>query len=151
MSEYLFGPVPSRRLGRSLGIDLVPHKTVPEDIREKLAHTNGIDYLTFSGSGEPILHTQIGQLIRELKRLSPGPISVLTNGSLLWQKEVQDDLLAADLVIPSLDAPDKSLSRHFNRPHPDLVFEKVIEGLVRFRERYQGRIWLEIFLLAANY
>lgn len=176
MSRYLFGPVPSRRLGRSLGIDLVPYKTctydciycqlgkttnltrerkewVPQEdildeIRKKLASPNSIDFLTFSGSGEPTLHSHIGRLIRELKQQSPVPVAVLTNGSLLWQKEVQDDLLAADLVIPSLDAPDDHLFRHVNRPHPDLVFEEFLEGLIRFRERYPGKIWLEIFLLA---
>lgn len=176
MSRYVFGPVPSRRLGRSLGIDLVPYKTctydciycqlgkttnltrerrewvpqkaVLEEIRKKLANLKGIDFLTFSGSGEPTLHIHIGRLIRELKKQSTVPVAVLTNGSLLWQREVQDDLQAADLVIPSLDAPDERLFRHVNRPHPDLVFEKVLEGLIRFRERYQGTIWLEVFLLA---
>jgi wyosine [tRNA(Phe)-imidazoG37] synthetase (radical SAM superfamily) len=168
--------VPSRRLGRSLGIDLIPFKTctyncvycqlgpttnltlerkewvpfdkVVEEAREKLRSADGIDYITFSGSGEPTLHSRIGEMIRELKRLSPIPVAVLTNGSLLWQQGVQEDLLDADLVIPSLDAPDGGLFRHVNRPHPDLTFDQVVEGLVRFRERYHGKIWLEVFLLS---
>ena len=171
MSHHVFGPVPSRRLGRSLGIDLVPFKIctynciycqlgpttnltlerkewvpfdkVIEEAREKIRSADGIDYITFSGSGEPTLHSRIGELIREFKRLSSIPVAVLTNGSLLWQKDVQDDLLEADLVIPSLDAPDRGLFRHVNRPHPDLAFDQVVEGLVKFRERYHGRIWLE--------
>ena len=176
MSEYVFGPVPSRRLGRSLGIDLVPFKTctynciycqlgsttnltlerkewvpfnkVLEEAREKFRSADGIDYITFSGSGEPTLHSRIGELIREFKRLTSIPVAVLTNGSLLWQADVQDDLLEADLVIPSLDAPDRGLFRHVNRPHPDLAFDQVVEGLARFRDRYRGKIWLEVFLLS---
>jgi len=176
MSKYVFGPVPSRRLGRSLGIDLVPFKTctynciycqlgptthltlepkemvdfdkVLEEAREKFRSADGIDYITFSGSGEPTLHSRIGELIREFKRLTSIPVAVLTNGSLLWQADVQDDLLDADLVIPSLDAPDKGLFRHVNRPHPDLAFDQVVEGLVRFRDRFRGKIWLEVFLLS---
>lgn len=176
MSHHVFGPVPSRRLGRSLGIDLVPFKTctynciycqlgpttnltlerrewvpfdkVIEEAREKIRSAHGIDYITFSGSGEPTLHSRIGEMIREFKRLSSIPLAVLTNGSLLWQQEVQDDLLEADLVIPSLDTPDRGLFRHVNRPHPDLAFDQLVDGLVKFRERYSGRIWLEVFLLS---
>ena len=175
MSHHVFGPVPSRRLGRSLGIDLVPFKTctynciycqlgqttnltlerkewvpfdkVMEEARKKIRSADRIDYITFSGSGEP-LHSRIGDMTRELKRMSSIPVAVLTNGSLLWQQEVQDDLLEADLVIPSLDAPDRGLFRHVNRPHPDLAFDQVVEGLVKFRERYSGKIWLEVFLLS---
>jgi len=107
-----------------------------------------IDYLTFSGSGEPTLCAGIGEIIRELKQRSSVPVAVLTNGSLLWQREVQDDLLAADVVIPSLDVPDEHLFRRVNRPHPDLSFAQVLEGMVRFGERYRGRLWIEVLLLA---
>ncbi len=176
MEAHLFGPVPSRRLGRSLGIDLVPYKTctydciycqlgptsertcerrewvpyeeVLEEIHEKISQDGGIDFLTFSGSGEPTLHSRLGEFIRALKQNSSVPVAVLTNGSLLWQREVQDDLLAADLVIPSLDAPDEHLFQRVNRPHPDLSFEQILEGMIRFGERFTGRIWLEVFLLA---
>jgi len=176
MGTHLFGPVPSRRLGRSLGIDLVPFKTctynciycqlgpttertcerkewvpyeeVLEEIREKLRGQSGVDYLTFSGSGEPTLHSRIGELIREIKQITSVPVAVLTNGSLLWKEDVLDALMAADLVIPSLDAPDEHLFQRVNRPHADLSFEQVLEGTVRFGERFKGRIWLEVFLLA---
>jgi wyosine [tRNA(Phe)-imidazoG37] synthetase (radical SAM superfamily) len=176
MSHYVFGPVASRRLGRSLGIDLVPFKTcsynciycqlgpttnltverrdwVPfdqilEEARRKIPSAAGVDCITFSGSGEPTLHSRIGEIIHELKRLTSIPVAVLTNGSLLWRADVQDDLLEADLVIPSLDAPDAGLFRYVNRPHPELAFDTMVDGLVRFRERYRGKIWLEVFLLA---
>ena len=176
MSSHVFGPVPSRRLGRSLGIDLVPFKVctfdciycqlghtttrtlerkewvpydaVKEEVFRKLNASHGIDFLTFSGSGEPTLHTGIGKLIRALKKRSSVPVAVLTNGSLLGQEGVREDLLEADLVIPSLDAPNPHLFRHVNRPHPNLVFEEILEGLARFRETYRGKIWIEVFLLA---
>jgi len=177
MSAYLFGPVPSRRLGRSLGIDLVPFKTctydcvycqlgrttnrtcerrewvptgaVIEQVRERLGRASAaIDTVTFSGSGEPTLHAGIGEILRAVKPLVSVPVAVLTNGSLLWRKDVQDDLLAADLVIPSLDAPDRHLFQRVNRPDPGLDFETMLEGLVRFRERFSGRLELEIMLLA---
>ncbi len=176
MKHHIFGPVASRRLGRSLGIDLVPFKTctydciycqlgpttertlerrewVPfesilQEVRDKVPSLEGVDSITFSGSGEPTLHSRIGELIRECKRLSPTPVAVLTNGSLLWQQDVRDALLEADLVVPSLDAPDRALFRHVNRPHPDLDFDRILQGLTRFREVYRGRLWLEVFLLS---
>ncbi len=176
MSRHVFGPVASRRLGRSLGIDLVPFKTcsynciycqlgpttnltverrewVPfdqilEEARRKIPPAAGVDYITFSGSGEPTLHSRIGEIIHEFKRLTSIPIAVLTNGSLLWRADVEDDLLEADLVIPSLDAPDAGLFRYVNRPHPGLAFDTMVDGLIRFRERCRGKMWLEVFLLA---
>jgi len=127
----------------------VPLQEVREEMAARFsAETGGIDYLTFSGSGEPTLHSGIGGLVRDLRQRTPFPVAVLTNGSLLWQRDVQDDLLAADLVIPSLGAPDEQLFRRVSHPHPDLAFDPVLEGMARFRERHEGRIWLEVFLLA---
>jgi wyosine [tRNA(Phe)-imidazoG37] synthetase (radical SAM superfamily) len=173
MTSYTFGPVPSRRLGRSLGVDLVPFKTcsydciycqlgrttcrtverkawvpldeVLEQVREALSTEP--DYITLSGSGEPTLFSQLGELIAGIKSLSDIPIAVLTNGSLLWHKEVQEGLAEADLVIPSLDAGDASLFRHVNRPHPAIQFDQMVNGLVEFRQRFTGAYWLEVFLL----
>ncbi|MBN1412365.1 MAG: radical SAM protein [Spirochaetales bacterium] len=173
--NHVFGPVPSRRLGFSLGIDVLPYKTcsydciycqlgkttsktierknyipVREIIKEvaiKLSRNPQIDYITLSGSGEPTLYSDMGKLICEIKQLSDKPVAVLTNGSLLWDKDVRDHLKYADLVIPSLDAGDETLFRYINRPCEELKFEKIVDGLIRFSESYRGPIWLEVFLL----
>ena len=168
--KHIFGPVPSRRLGRSLGIDVVPFKTCSYDCiycqlgrttrktverREwlrwepLLAELNRSldtrpDYITFSGSGEPTLHAGLGELIDRIKSVTSIPIAVLTNGSLLWRADVRRDLQHADLVIPSLDAGDDLRFRCINRPHESLAFEQVVEGLVAFREEFAGQYWLEV-------
>jgi len=173
--RYLYGPVPSRRLGRSLGIDLVPHKIctynciycqigkttgrtllrreyVPTDevldeVKEFLLKGNSqIDYFSLSGSGEPTLHSKIGRIIQEIKRLSSIPVAVITNGSLLFEEEVRKDLVAADVVLPSLDAASREVFERINRPDQTVSIEKVIEGMVDFRKIYRGKIWLEILL-----
>jgi len=173
MKSHVFGPVPSRRLGRSLGVDLVPFKTcsydciycqlgrttcktlerkewVPLDevvaeVRAKLP--TAPDYITLSGSGEPTLYSRLGELIESLKRMTQTPVAVLTNGSLLWAEDVQDGLAGADLVVPSLDAGDAPLFRQINRPHESISFERMVEGLAAFRSRFAGAYWLEVFLL----
>jgi wyosine [tRNA(Phe)-imidazoG37] synthetase (radical SAM superfamily) len=173
--QYVYGPVPSRRLGRSLGLDLVPftawkfdcvycqigrttNKTMErreylpaeailEEVKRKLVERDLPDYITFSGSGEPTLNSRIGDLIREVKAMTNIPVAVLTNGSLLWMKEVQEDLMAADLVIPSLDAGDEKLFKYVNRPHGDLSFDQVMNGLIEFTRRFPGQVWLEVLLL----
>jgi wyosine [tRNA(Phe)-imidazoG37] synthetase (radical SAM superfamily) len=174
--RYLYGPVPSRRLGRSLGVDLVPLKTCTYDciycqlgrttnktterkeyfpieeifveLERRLALGPVPDYVSLAGSGEPTLHSRIGELIGRIKKLTDIPVAVLTNGSLLWMRQVQDALTEADLVLPSLDAGDERLFRHVNRPHRDITFEQMTEGLITFRERFHKPIWLEVFLLA---
>ncbi len=173
--KYVYGPVPSRRLGRSLGIDLVPLKTctydcvycqlgrtpqrtldraeyVPLDevlaeIEQKLPGIAPPDYITLSGSGEPTLYSRMAELVAEIKKRTAVPVAVITNASLLWNERVRESILDADLVVPSLDAGDASLWRHVNRPHPDLAFEAVVAGLRAFRERFAGRLWLEVLLL----
>jgi len=171
--RYLYGPVPSRRLGRSLGIDLVPHKICTYDciycqigittdktlvrkeyvpIKEVLQEvelflkeeSSFIDHLSLSGSGEPTLHSQIGLVIEGIKAITSIPIAVITNGSLLYEKEVRQDLLRADVVLPSLDAVSPEIFKKINRPWTGLSVGKVIEGLVEFRKSYKGQIWLEI-------
>jgi wyosine [tRNA(Phe)-imidazoG37] synthetase (radical SAM superfamily) len=179
-SKYIFGPVPSRRLGRSLGVDLVPYKTCtfdciycdlgkttcktvsrqsyvpPEEIQGELELTLSVlekkpDYISLSGSGEPTLNNNIGQIIRKIKEVTSIPIAVLTNGSLLSLEEVRNDLLGADLVVPSLDAITPILFEYINRPHPNLKIEEIISGLIQFRKQYRGQIWLEIlFCRGAN-
>lgn len=174
--KYLYGPVPSRRLGRSLGIDLVPFKTctydciycqlgkttnktierreyvptaeVLEELREKLASSVGCDYISLAGSGEPTLHAGIEELIAKIKEMTKIPVSVITNGSLLYLPEVRQSLLGADLVVPSLDAGDAALFEYVNRPHPAIDFKRMAEGLVSFAREYSGRLWLEVLLVS---
>jgi len=174
-SHYVYGPVPSRRLGRSLGIDLVPFKTCTYDcvycqlgsttnktierkeyvavegvlaeLERKLSVGPSSDYISIAGSGEPTLNARIGDLIGTIKSLTRIPVAVLTNGSLLWMPEVQEALMAADLVLPSLDAGDEHLFRYINRPHKDISFERMVDGTAGFTKRFPGEVWLEVFLL----
>jgi wyosine [tRNA(Phe)-imidazoG37] synthetase (radical SAM superfamily) len=174
--RHVYGPVFSRRLGHSLGIDLVPFKTctydcvycqlgrttnktaqrkeyVPvaeilEEVEEKLVAGCAPDFISFAGSGEPTLHERIGDLIAGVKQMTSRPVAVITNGSLLWKKDVQDSLKEADLVVPSLDAGDKNIFQHVNRPCEEITFERMVDGLAEFKRRYSGRMWLEVFLLA---
>ncbi|MFG0251239.1 MAG: radical SAM protein [Phycisphaerales bacterium JB038] len=176
--SFIFGPVPSRRLGRSLGIDPVPSKTcnwncvycqlgrsrpvinerrewVPsaEIIAELSAYLaehgeEGFDWITFVGSGETTLHTGIGDLIRETRALTSKPVAVITNGSTLHLPEVREALLPAAAVMPSLDAGSEELYRRITRAHPDCTFQRQIDGLRRFREEYTGHLWLEVMLIA---
>lgn len=174
--HHLFGPVPSRRLGISLGIDLVPHKTcsynciycecgkttdltterreyvrtdeVIEELREYLRSSPHLDYITLAGSGEPTLHSGMGEIIRFLKAEFPAyRVAVLTNGSLLPDPEVRADLMEADLVIPTLNAVSEPAFRKINRPHRDITQKAVIEGITAFAREFQGAIWLEVFIV----
>ncbi len=172
---HLYGPVPSRRLGYSLGVDLLPFKTcslsciycqlgnspkktirrinpysekkILEEIKEFLKTGARVDFITFSGSGEPTLNKSIGWLIREIKKLTNIPVAVLTNSTLLSRAKVRKELLPADVVVPSLDAATQRLLEKINRPYPSLRIEKIIEGLVKFRKEFKGQIWLEIMLV----
>ena len=172
---HLFGPVPSRRLGRSLGVDLIPPKTCPynciycevgpttcrsqerfsyqtEAIIEELAaylRDPGVrpDVITLAGSGEPTLNQGLGRIIREIKAMSPIPVAVLTNGALLYLPEVRRELAAADIVLPSLDAAREETYRAINRPLPELSLDSLLDGLMSFRREYRGQIWLEVMLL----
>jgi wyosine [tRNA(Phe)-imidazoG37] synthetase (radical SAM superfamily) len=174
--HHVYGPVPSRRLGRSLGIDLVPFKTCTYDcvycqlgrtmnktlerkeyvaVDEVLDGLDRIlgagtapDFITLAGSGEPTLHAGVGGLIEEIKRRTSIPVAVLTNGSLLWRPEVREALMEADLVLPSLDAGDEHWFQYVNRPHWEITFEKMAEGLIEFTEHFPRSVWLEVFLLA---
>lgn len=176
MYKYLFGPVPSRRLGISLGVDLVPRKVcsldcvycevgkttklttdqkeyIPlEKLKTELTHyfqnNPNPDYITFSGYGEPTLNRRIGDVMQFIKQIKPHiPMAVLTNGTLLNQKEVRDALLKADLILPSLDAATKAGFEKINRPDPLLDIEEIIQGLIDFSAEYTGKIWLEVFIL----
>jgi len=175
--KYVFGPVPSRRLGFSLGLDLVPFKTCSynciycelgktthltiqrlpyvsaEKILEDLNNffTNKkhplVDFITVGGSGEPTLNVYLGDIIEGAKALGKAPVAVLTNGSLLWQEEVIKALLQADVVLPSLDAVFEESWHRINRPHPELKLDTIIQSLKDFRQQYAGQIWLEILFV----
>lgn len=126
----------------------VPIGKILDEIDERLAAGPAPDYVSLAGSGEPTLHAGIGVLIAGIKPRTRVPVAVLTNGSLLWKREVQDALLEADLVLPSLDAGDAELFALVNRPHQGIAFDAMVDGLVTFRERFAGPIWLEVMLVA---
>ena len=176
MYKYLFGPVPSRRLGMSLGVDLIPYKLcsldcvycecgpttkltterkeyIPFDklkaeLEDYFDRNPDPDYITFSGSGEPTLNSRTGDLIEFLKEIKPDiPLAVLTNGTLLSSKQLRKELLKTDVVLPSLDAALYASFQKLNRPHPSLQMEEYIKGLIDFSKEFSGKIWLEIFIL----
>lgn len=173
--KYLYGPVPSRRLGLSLGIDIVPLKictldcvycqlgktaeTVFErkeygliepimaELKEALAEGLKADYITIAGSGEPTLNSRLGELIDTLRKVTNIPIAILTNGTLLYRKDVRADCAKADVVMPSLDAGDEQTFQRINRPHGIISIENLISGLCTFRKEFTGQIWLEVFVV----
>jgi len=173
--KRIYGPVPSRRLGLSLGLDIVPFKTctlscvycqlgrttrltalrkryvaageVLKELRGFLAKGGKADYITFSGSGEPTLNSSLGDMIAGIRKMTSVPVCVITNGTLLYDKKVRKDLSRADLVIPSLDAVSPRVFRKVNRPAPALRIEKIMKGLVKFSRIFRGKIWLEIMLV----
>jgi len=176
MYKHLFGPVPSRRLGISLGIDLIPkkvctlncvycevgkttkltidrkeyvkYKEVIAELQQFMSNKPNIDYITFSGSGEPTLNNQIGNVLHFIKNNYPKvKTAVLTNGTLLYSKDVRAELLQADVILPSLDAASQSVFEKIDRPHPHLKIENYIQGLIDLRTEFNGEIWLEILLL----
>ncbi len=176
MYKYLFGPVPSRRLGMSLGVDLVPRKVcsldcvycevgkttsltlerkeyipyakIVEELTHFFANNPDPDFITFSGSGEPTLNSRIGDVVTFLKQLKPAiPIAVLTNGTLLYDPQVRAELSGADVVLPSLDAVSADVFGEINRPPTELPVEKYLHGLIDFSRDFSGKIWLEIFVL----
>ncbi len=176
--KYVYGPVPSRRLGRSLGIDPLPLKTCnyqciycqlgkttnftnerrnyyPKDeiiveIEEAIKQNkNNFDYITFVGSGEPTLYKDLEKLILKTKTFSNKPICVITNGALLHNEEVIKALLLSDIVLPSLDAGDERSFIKINRPHPDIDFKSVIQGFIDFRSLFKGKFWIEIMIMKA--
>ena len=176
MYKYLFGPVPSRRLGISLGVDLVPKKVcslncvycevgkttnltierkeyIPYDeVVSELTHyfknNPNPDFITFSGSGEPTLNSRLGDVLKFIKNTKPDiPVAVLTNGTLMYDKKVREELMDSDVVLPSLDSALDLSFKIINRPSKHLDLDKIIQGLIDFRKEYKGKIWLEVFIL----
>ncbi len=173
--DYIYGPVPSRRLGLSLGISPIPNKTCNyaciycqlgrtnpminsremffdvEDILNEFDHAISanivFDVITIVGEGEPTLYLGLGKLIQGIKERIEKPVAVITNGALLYHKQVQKELMPADIVLPSLDAPDERRYKEVNRPHKSLKYEEVVKGLVAFSNEYSGELWIEIMLI----
>jgi wyosine [tRNA(Phe)-imidazoG37] synthetase (radical SAM superfamily) len=174
-SRYIYGPVPSRRLGRSLGVDIIPFKICPldcvycqlgrttdkvavrkeyvpiddvvDELRNYLEAGVEADFITISGSGEPTLHSCLGELINRIKTLTQIPVAVLTNSVLFDDPAVRSDCVAADVVLPSLDAADQQTFEKINRPCTHINIENVISGLCEFRNQFTGQIWLEVFIV----
>lgn len=175
--KHIFGPVPSRRLGYSLGIDLVPYKTcnldcvyceagrtnqkttkrqpfvsIEEIMYELAAHLLNkgpvIDFFTLSGAGEPTLHLGIGSIIQAIKQEYPNtPLALITNGTLFWDPQLRSQVSQIDVILPSLDAVSRQVFNQVNRPSSTLSIDKIIDGLVSLREEFSGKIWVEIFLI----
>ena len=174
-TKRVFGPVLSKRLGNSLGIDVIPHKTcsynciycqlgseentitdlknyysvdeIIYELKEALLNNKNIDYITFTGSGEPTLYKDLKKLIYEIKQITDIPVCIITNGSLLYKQEMRSNLLLADLVIPSLDAGNEDTFKLIDNPNKEIDFDKMVEGLIEFKKVFKGEYWLEIFLL----
>ena len=171
---YVYGPVPSRRLGRSLGVSPIPPKTCSytcvycqlgrtthlqikrqsffpkEDILAEVinaAPADSTDFVTFVGDGEPTLNKDLGWLIKHTKEELHLPVAVITNGSLLFQEDVREDLSRADVVIPTLDAGDEATFRAVNRTHRSIDFDTMLQGQVDFRRDYSGQVWVEVMLV----
>ncbi len=173
--SHIFGPVPSRRLGLSLGVDLIPYKTCSFDclycevggttnrtieslpfvpVKEILVQLENRlkgcspDVITLAGSGEPTLHSGIHQIISGIRTLTDTQIVVLTNGSLFWDEAVRNRVLGADLIMPTLSSAISSTFQTIHRPHPHLTLARIVKGLKQLRAEFKGRIYLEVILLA---
>jgi len=174
MYKYIFGPVPSRRLGVSLGIDLVESKTCNlnciycecgetkkffnerrsyVDVEKLILEVIDIlktltpDYITFSGSGEPTLNKDLGLIVREIRKIYSGKIAVITNSSLLDDQKLRKELEEADLIMPSLDAISEDVFRKINRPIEGLSSKKILSGLSKLLEETNKKVYLEIFIV----
>ncbi len=175
MNRWIYGPVPSRRFGRSLGVDLAPFKVCSYDclycqvgrttdrivelrdfgpvaeivtaVRKAVSEQGRPDVITLAGSGEPTLYLHLEELIRGLGQ-NPGlPVVVLTNGGLLWSPKVARAVAHADVLAPSLDAGNESMFRRLNRPHPDINFDRMLAGLRDVTQSFPGTVRLEVMLV----
>lgn len=174
--SLVYGPVPSRRLGRSLGVDIVPYKVcdfdcvycqlgrttvhtlarapyvAPNEVLRQVADRlrAGVrpDVITLGGSGEPTLNRALGEIVAGLKRLTDIPVALLTNGALFDDPAVRAECAGLDIILPDLDAGDEETFQRINRPCAGLTLERIVAGLEALRREFRGRIWLEVFLVA---
>ena len=173
--KYVYGPVPSRRLGISLGISPIPKKTCNysciycqlgrtdhmtnrrslyfplEDILTELDRViqEELDYdvITIVGEGEPTLYLGLGKLIEGIHQRTEKPVAVITNGALLYDHDVRAELMLADIVLPTLDAWDQASLQKINRPHGSICFEMIEYGIRHFSQEYPGQLWIELMLI----
>ncbi len=174
--KYIFGPVPSRRLGMSLGVDLMPHKTcslncvycecgktthltikrdeyipvelIKKELKDFLSGNPELDFITFSGSGEPTLHAGIGEIAEFISTDYPQYRSaLLTNSTLFYQEGLIEQVASIDIIIASFDCATKKNFIKINRPHPALDLKKIIDGLICLRKSFSGQLWIEVFLV----
>lgn len=173
--KYIYGPVPSRRMGLSVGISPIAeghcnysciycqlgrtrnmtnerkryfdHRDIVEEFKLYLSKDIKFDVATIVGDGEPLLYADLGILIDELKLLTDKPIALITNGSLLFDSKVREDLKNADIILPSLDATDEEMFKKINRPHGSIKFDDVIRGLQIFSNEYKGQLWIETMIV----
>ena len=174
--KYIFGPVPSRRLGKSLGISPIPRKTcnysciycqlgrtdkmigerkeffplkdIINEFKDYLKESFDFDVVTIVGEGEPTLYSKLGELIKEVKKITDKPVAVITNGALLSSKEVRDELMNADILLPSIDGYNEDTAKKIDRPLGTIHFKDELEGLIEFSKEYKGQLLLEIMLIS---
>ena len=173
--KYVFGPVPSRRLGRSLGVspvvkkscnysciycqlgrtnkmtntrkDFFPVEDMITEFKEYLKDDDKFDVISIVGEGEPTLYSKLGELIKGLKALTDKPVAVITNSALMGDEKVRRDLMEADIVLPSLDSFDEESWHKIDRPHGSLVYKDMFEGLIKFTKEFKGQIFMELMLM----
>ncbi|EOD00495.1 radical SAM protein [Caldisalinibacter kiritimatiensis] len=173
--KYVFGPVPSRRMGMSIGISPIPEKycnysciycqlgrtnhltnkreeyfninDIIEEFEKYLNEDIKFDVVTIVGEGEPTLYLKLGELIKELKKKTTKPVAVITNGALLYDENVRDGLKNADIVLPSLDAANEENFKKINRPYGKIKYSEVVEGLRKFSKNYKGELWIETMII----
>ena len=127
--------------------EFFPLKEIIEEINCYINDQIDFDVVTIVGEGEPTLYIQLGSLIKEIKKIANKPVAVITNGALLYDKQVQSDLMSADIVLPSIDFFDEKSYKKINRPHKELSFEKVRNGIIEFSKVYQGNLWIEAMII----
>ena len=173
--DNLYGPVPSRRMGLSLGISPIQkgycnysciycqlgrtkHMTnkrqsffevdhIINQFKRWLQTNKKVDVITIVGEGEPTLYKELGVLIKELKILTEIPIAVITNGALLSEEYVREDLMEADIVLPSFDASNEDEFKRINRPYGKIKYSEVFDGLIEFSKEFKGQLWIEIMFV----
>lgn len=173
--KFIFGPVPSRRLGLSLGVSPIPKghcnysciycqlgrtsamtntvksffnpQEIVAEVKDYISKDFKFDVITVVGEGEPLLYRDLDIIINDIKKLTEKPVAVITNGALLYEKSVRENIKNADIVLPSFDSPDKNTWKKINRPFGKITFEDSVNGIIKFSEEFKGQIWIEIMLI----